>query len=336
MGKKYTYTTAQTAANSRTKKAVNRGWVNRVTPAIDATEEEIKKIVLGSYSVFGDEPANMADLQKSVQYKGVKMTRAKRLRGQITKSYRIGKTRVDQQVLGVSGGAYRSSAVQLNFITSITTSKKIDFPTKKQFFTAQNYPSGGVPIQQRQLFNTQAELDRMLKQVFGGISRGESVQEMAKTIEQTFDKVTRNNALRIVRTESARMMNNGNYDQTVKIRQAGIKTRRKIVSVLDDRTRPQSAQMDGQLENLDPDGITGHFVYPNGNTARFPGESGTAAYDINDRETVVQTKEGDDDPKTRTARNADGKSETIDYAEFSEWAKSRGLVKNRYGQILFP
>ena len=348
------YINAQKQAGKQVKRSVNRGWIKRVNPTITATQEAVTKEVLATYKIFGDLEPNLADLNKRTTLKGKKTTHRKSLTARVSKTYRLGKASTDAQMLGVSGGAYRESVFKQNFIFSIVTSKNLPLPLAKQFFIAQMEPAGGIPITSRFASNTNIEVDKVLKSIFQGLSRGESPQEMTKTIEQAFD-LTRSNAMRIVRTESARMQNAGIYDQTKAFREYGLQTRRQIVSVLDDRTRPQSAQIDGQIEEIPEGAVMGTFLYPNGIRYAMPTNRGVAKYDVNDRETTIDLLPDDVPMNERVARKIEvdengnaivgrgprggelrQENETVNFANYEAWAKSRGLKKNRYGQLLFP
>jgi len=139
------------------------------------------------------------------------------------------------------------------------------------------------------------------------------------------------NAMRIIRTESNRTMNAGHYANSKYLDSVGVKVVRRIVSVLDNATRGQSARMDGQEVGVDEP-----FKYPGGVTAMYPGNTGVAKYDINDRERTINIIEGNE-PEIRTGRNpVTGRSETFSYQDFDSWRKENGLIKNKYGEILFP
>jgi len=98
---------------------------------------------------------------------------------------------------------------------------------------------------------------------------------------------------------------------------------------LDDRTRPQSAQVDGQLEDEN-----GQFTYPGGVKVTVPGNSGVPAWDINDRERTIDVVEGFE-PESRRARDpVTGENEVIGFDRFEAWAESKGLRQNRYGQYV--
>jgi len=99
--------------------------------------------------------------------------------------------------------------------------------------------------------------------------------------------------------------------------------------VIGDRTRPQSAQVDGRMENDD-----GFFKYPGGALVKIPGNSGVPGWDINDRESVINIIDGVP-PTTRRARDpVTGETDIISFRSFDEWAKENGLTRNRYGQLL--
>lgn len=160
-----------------------------------------------------------------------------------------------------------------------------------------------------------------------GLIQGHCYKKTARKVRDTLNTDI-NKALRIVRTESNRNMNIGNLAINRVAKDEGVDVQRQIVSVLDDRTRPQSAQVDGLVENEQ-----GYFVYPNGTLVRTPGNSGVARWDINDRESVINIVEGIQ-PTVRRARNPDtGKTDLISWGSFDDWRKSHGLKKNRYGQF---
>ena len=139
------------------------------------------------------------------------------------------------------------------------------------------------------------------------------------------------NAMRIIRTESHRTMSAGHYASSKYLDSVGVDVKRKLIAVLDNATRSQSARMDGQTVGVDEP-----FKYPNGSKAMYPGNTGTPSYDINDRERVIDLV-GDAEPELRTGRNpTTGENEYFSYRDFPAWAKEQGLKRNKYGELLFP
>jgi hypothetical protein len=179
-------------------------------------------------------------------------------------------------------------------------------------------------------------LNKVAEEIRTGLVEGESLQKVARRIKDRFVKLQVVNkktrvsggyadALTIVRTETHRAYNLGKlkgFDQVDTFLDENAK--RILVATLDSRTRPQSAQMDGQVADEQ-----GFFTYPNGVKAKVPGTTGVAKYDIRDRETVIQSFSEEDLPTQRR----DGISkELVPNTSFEEWAKLRGITKNKYGQ----
>ena len=176
--------------------------------------------------------------------------------------------------------------------------------------------------------NGRRGLARIYDTITQGFISGSSFSTMSNSVKDAFG-IEKRAALRIIRTESMRNLQGAHYLANEDAKQQGVSTRRQWNAVLDSRTRTQSAVMDGQFENEQ-----GKFTYPNGAQASYPGNSGVAAYDINERCTTISVIAGLE-PSLRRARNpVTGKNEVIDYKSFNQWAKDNGLTKNRYGQIV--
>lgn len=176
--------------------------------------------------------------------------------------------------------------------------------------------------------NMQADVDKIRSEVTQALTQGEGYRKASGRIKKILD-TTATNAERIMRTEGHRNQMSGQYAMTRQAREQGVEMRRQIVSVLDDRTRPQSAQVDGLKENDE-----GFFEYPGGALVKIPGNSGVPGWDIYDRESVINIIDGVE-PTTRRARDpVTGETDIISFRRFDEWAKEKGLTKNRYGQLM--
>ena len=159
-----------------------------------------------------------------------------------------------------------------------------------------------------------------------GITAGESIKDIVKNIQLALE-ISYNSATRIIRTESHRLTELAHNKTFLDTKEQGIKTHMMLLATLDNRTRPQSAQMDGQLSNDE-----GEFKYPNGNYY-VPGDPAMPAkWAINDRERSIQVIDGKPPPMRRTGPGIEGITE---YKTFKDWSKEKGLKKNIYGQVLF-
>jgi hypothetical protein len=176
------------------------------------------------------------------------------------------------------------------------------------------------------LNNRIKSLQNIQTSITQGLIQGKSFQQTAKDVKKVLDS-TASQALTVVRTESIRNMNAGafaNHNQSVA---QGIKMQRQILSVLDDRTRPQSQTIDTRIADKD-----GFFTYPGGILVSFPGNSGVAAFDINDRETVIEIIDGQS-PELRRGRNPlTGKNEVMSFKSYSDWMDDNEFAQNKTGR----
>jgi hypothetical protein len=199
--------------------------------------------------------------------------------------------------------------------------------------------------QTKELLKIQNSITQGLLQGKGYIKLAEDIKNIIGTVAIKNGEITvsgaMSNAMRIIRTESNRTMNAGHYANSKYLDSIGLDVKRRLVSVLDNRTRGQSARMDGQEVGVDEP-----FKYPGGVTAMYPGTTGVANYDINDRERWIDVIDGNE-PEIRTGRNPIeflsngeknpdfGKTETFTYKDFKSWSSENGLKRNKYGELLF-
>ena len=176
------------------------------------------------------------------------------------------------------------------------------------------------------LNNRVKSLEAIQTSITQGLIQGKGFAQTAKDVKQVLDS-TASQALTVVRTESMRNMNAGafaNHNQSVA---QGIEMQRQILSVLDDRTRAQSVQVDTDIANEE-----GFFIYPGGLLVSFPGNSGVAAFDINDRETVIEIIDGQS-PELRRGRNpVSGKNEIMSFKDYPTWMSDNGFTQNKTGR----
>ncbi|MCK5128140.1 MAG: hypothetical protein KAR42_17930, partial [candidate division Zixibacteria bacterium] len=174
--------------------------------------------------------------------------------------------------------------------------------------------------------NRREQLEKIQTSITQGLIQGKSFQQTAKDVKQVLDS-TASQALTVVRTESMRNMNAGafaNHNQSVA---QGLKMQRQILSVLDDRTRAQSQTVDTRIADKD-----GFFTYPGGVLVSFPGNSGNPAWDINDRETVIEIID-DQPPELRRGRNpVTGKNEVMSFKDYPTWMSENGFRQNPTGR----
>jgi hypothetical protein len=187
-------------------------------------------------------------------------------------------------------------------------------------------PMDAIKWNDRLTANLTDTMRRTQSTITQGVLQGKGYQETARNLKKQLD-ISYNKSIRIVRTESHRSQIDGR-NQSIesilpKAKRLGLKPVKVLKAVRDNRTRPQSAMMDGQRANED-----GLFEYPNG-VKGLPGQTGVAEYDINDRETIITQYDGwsEEVAKKRRGKGLDSSM------SFMDWAKKQGLSKNKYGQF---
>jgi SPP1 gp7 family putative phage head morphogenesis protein len=123
--------------------------------------------------------------------------------------------------------------------------------------------------------NLQHEVNTEIAQ---GLIKGESYEKISKKVTERFN-VSANNALRVINTETHKVVNKAAVDVYNKVKTSaenlGYKIKKKWVSVKDNRTRELHAEMDGVYADDD-----GNFKLPDGTVTQAPGLTGKAEHDI--------------------------------------------------------
>lgn len=182
------------------------------------------------------------------------------------------------------------------------------------------------------------------KQIAGEISRGISQNytyaQIAKSISNRAS-ISRNNSMRIARTEAHRIQNKATSDAQFKAKEKGADVVKQWDSTLDSRTRESHRKLDGQIRELEDPFIV------NGHKAMRPGDFGRPEEDINCRCVLLQrarwaleedievTKYSEDAPVTiyqngSTTQYID-MSDAKDYKDFKE--KYKKAIKSKQGEI---
>ena len=159
-----------------------------------------------------------------------------------------------------------------------------------------------------------------------GLIQGKSFTQTAKDIKKVLNG-SASQALVVVRTESGRNMNSGAYANHKQALSQGLDIKRMAIETLDDRTRGQSQQLDGQITNEND-----QFIYVGGLPVDIIGNSGVAAYDISERGRSIEIVENQS-PETRTGRDpVSGKNVTMSFKNYDQWAKDNGMIQNKTGR----
>jgi HK97 family phage portal protein len=118
-----------------------------------------------------------------------------------------------------------------------------------------------------------------------GIRDGDGPAALANRISGVFEQASQHRAVTIARTEVVGSSNFGTWNA---YKQSKAVEKKQWVSTLDDRVRDQHLEMNGVVTALDQP-----FKMPDGAEAMYPGETGVAHHDINERCTIVAVVENE-------------------------------------------
>lgn len=137
-----------------------------------------------------------------------------------------------------------------------------------------------------------------------GILQGKSVEKIATELQQSVFGENRAAAIRAARTAMTSAQNGGRQDSYDAAKEMGIELEKEWIATLDDRTRHEHQDADGQIVPQDGDFIV------DGVKMRFPGDSEAPGYLVyNCRCTVASRVKGVPHGEPRQT--------------YSEWAKSK-------------
>jgi hypothetical protein len=202
--------------------------------------------------------------------------------------------------------------------------KKAVYDNPFSVFQISSSSKGALSKVNKLQWDRQLAIQRVTRELEMAAGRGDSLQVLARKLDVIFgfrDAVTGKlikdglnkrgetwKSLRVSRTELHRLFEAGHLDEFYAAENEGVNTRLQYVATLDNRTRPQSASMDGQISNAE-----GQFQYPDGQWY-YLGNTGVAEWDINDRCSQIQVIDGITPPLRRIKGRG-----VVQYTTFDEW-----------------
>jgi SPP1 gp7 family putative phage head morphogenesis protein len=150
------------------------------------------------------------------------------------------------------------------------------------------------------------------REITNGLILGESYAKIGNRIKDSLQGDAKK-AMRVARTETARVQNLGAYDSSKHVQDQGVQLKKIWVSSLDSRTRKSHQRADGQTVGFDESFTVG------GKKAKHPHDRGLPAKEVvNCRCTYITEVEGFNPAITRRA----GK-DIIQYKTYDEWKTNR-------------
>jgi len=275
--------------------------------------------------------------------------RAEKFATQINKELRPDYLAKDNFSKTVYAEEYRTAYIQSLYTTvnlGIDEGYLVKLPryTAKQFKRAINYPLSKLMNNIKMKNARSIDIEQLYTTIVSGVESGLSLPNINKSIDVALGyrdaqtgkliidkelyKGQQYKTTRVLRTEVLRMRATAETDQWIN-QQPIVESKLQLIETLDDRTRAQSAQMDGQIANKE-----GKFKFPDVGY-KYAHRSGVARFDINDRSTTI-TLDEEFPPESRIQRDKDGNNKVAPYENFKSYADKQGLKINRYGEVLFP
>ncbi len=228
--------------------------------------------------------------------------------------------------------------IQLSVFGSVEAWKRYETSVKLKIFgdPKKYFPRAGT-ISELLAKSRARELESINRTITQGLIKGQSYHKTARELKDIISTFVKKNgvekakgaianSLRIVRTETTRIMNDGAYANTMYARSQGVNIKRVWSATLDRRTRPAHAALDDKEENEN-----GMWISPAGETSA-PGRFNSVGQNVNCRCTTFEAIDGYR-PSIRSGKNpVTGEYENFSYKNFEDWAKANNLEKNQYGQ----
>lgn len=177
-------------------------------------------------------------------------------------------------------------------------------------------PTKGKTFSQR-LYNNRRKLGQTVKQeLIDGAIHGRGYKVIARNIaEQT--EANYKQSLGIARTEGGRVQSETTQLAYEEAEELGVVMQKQWASSLDDTTREEHADLDGQTVGIDED------FEIDGWSAPAPRMFGDAYMDINCRCTTITVVNGISPKLRRENIKRDGKKQIINHTSYTEWKKDK-------------
>lgn len=178
--------------------------------------------------------------------------------------------------------------------------------------------------------NRMAELTKISETITQSLVRGQSYTQTSRAladiigISTTTDGIKNfsgamANAMRILDTESTRVMNDAAFANTMNLQSQGINVKKIWIATKDTKTRPEHARLDGIIKEVDK------YFFIGSDKALKPGGFSQVKNVVNCRCAM-----GDiiDDKAPSLMRGRDpvtGENEVLNYSNYMQWAEDKGI-----------
>jgi len=171
-------------------------------------------------------------------------------------------------------------------------------------------PISSLYIKDRIIKNKSNSLLRIKQSIIQNIIKGSDLKKLSKEVSNILN-ISRNQSMKISRTEINRIRNKGIERSYEEAENLGIQFKKVWLATLDNRTRDAHKKLDGQISD-----DKGYFHY-NGHKTKSPSNFGVASLDINCRCTTIASMVNVNFKERKDNISKD----IIKYSKYKDWAK---------------
>jgi SPP1 gp7 family putative phage head morphogenesis protein len=283
-------------------------------------ENNLIRLLKKQYAIAYDESlAEIREYHSKFSEKGqfsyeemVKYNRLKALNNSIAKNIENLYKGVKKEIDATMYKNFIDAYTYTGFILETEAQARLNFMVlpKEQIIASVQNPLTGLALDETIDKNAFLIKSRVRQSLTQSIIQGRTISDTAKRIQNDMD-IGFNTAVKIARTEITRTRNEGQEQAYEHAKDLGIEFNKIWVATLDDRTREDHQELDGQV--ADAEG----FFHVAGEKALYPAGFGVASLDINCRCTTIV------DIDMPTERREGITKQIIPYQTYEEWEENR-------------
>ena len=214
------------------------------------------------------------------------------------------------------------SLIELSVLGTEDSFKAVSDAVAKQFGVMPLYQPKAGSLSALLAGDRVDEVRKIKKAITSGLINGQGYAKTVSSIKNICGvvkngKITggKANAMRILRTESTRILNSAAFANGKQLEAQGVDVYKQWVATLDDSTRDRHQALDGQKRAMDKTFDQG------GDSAMYPGEFNSVEMNVNCRCTHNEIVPGLE-PDIRIGRDpTTGKNAVFGYKNYPEWKK---------------
>lgn len=289
----------------RITEQLEKDFIKNMTAEYTKAYTEMKKYIYRAVDKYGiDGKVSRTELYKYNRFQ----TLQKQIMSEL-KNISLG----EPQVSGYLFNQYDINYFQSGYILETEYQVKLAYGNlnKQRIKTSLLTPLNKISLKS----NRELIQNKIRSSIIQSIAQGEGIAGLSERIKKNLEQ-NANNAVRIARTETTRVMNQAKQDSYDHAEKKGLPLRKQWVSTLDDSTRESHQDVDGEVVLLDQ-AFSNGLMYP-GDQAGPPEEV------INCRCTMITVIAGyENENEFRRARGTNGTNKVIEYKDYSTWKKER-------------